>query len=225
MNGELYEADAARERLQKETGYMFKGKSDCEIVIALYQLYGTSFIKYLRGEFALCLYDSRTKTFLAARDRYGIKPLFYAQLDGSLLVAAEVKAFAPFGLKAEWDVQGLTDRGYVHDQRTIFKGVNKVSQSKRALRTQILKPTKGQARSLLYLQCLRPRRPSELLGSRISRQGKFSTHSRQGRRIPNIEGSMRSRPVPKMNSSKASVNAFWKLFASGYKLMCELAFS
>ena len=126
MNGELYEADAARERLQKRTGYAFKGRSDCEIVIALYQLHGTSFLKHLRGEFSICLYDSRTKTFLAARDRYGIKPLFYAQLDGSLLIAAEVKAFAPLGLKAEWDVQSLTERGYAHDQRTIFKGVSKV---------------------------------------------------------------------------------------------------
>lgn len=168
VNGELYEADAARERLQKDTGYIFKGKSDCEIVIALYQLHGTSFIKYLRGEFALCLYDSRTKIFLAARDRYGIKPLFYAQLDGSLFVAAEVKAFAPLGLKAEWDVQGLTDRGYAHDQRTILKGVNKVSRYMRILRTQVLMPTKCQARSLLYLQCLWPYRPSELLGSGIS---------------------------------------------------------
>ena len=126
VNGELYEADAAREQLQKDTGYEFKGKSDCEIVIALYQLHGTSFLKHLRGEFALCLYDSRTKTFLAARDRYGIKPLFYAQHDSSLLVAAEAKAFAPLGLQAEWDVQSLTSRGYAHDQRTIFKGVGKV---------------------------------------------------------------------------------------------------
>ena len=109
VNGELHEADAAREQLRKDTGYVFKGKSDCEIVIALYQLHGTSFLKYLRGEFALCLYDSRTKFFLAARDRYGIKPLFYAQHNRSLLVAAEVKAFAPLGLKAEWNVQGLAD--------------------------------------------------------------------------------------------------------------------
>lgn len=168
VNGELYEADAAREQLRNDTGYIFKGKSDCEIVIALYQLHGTSFIKHLRGEFALCLYDSRTKTLLAARDRYGVKPLFYAQLDGSLLVAAEVKAFAPLGLRAEWDVQALTDRGYAHDQRTIFNGVSKVSQSMRALCTQVLISTKGQARSLLYLQCLWPYRPSELLGFGIS---------------------------------------------------------
>ena len=168
VNGELYEADAAREQLRNDTGYIFKGKSDCEIVIALYQLHGTSFIKHLRGEFALCLYDSRTKTFLAARDRYGVKPLFYGRLDGSLLVAAEVKAFAPLGLRAEWDVQALTDRGYAHDQRTIFNGVSKVSQSMRALCTQVLISTKGQARSLLYLQCLWPYRPSELLGFGIS---------------------------------------------------------
>ena len=138
MNGELYEADAAREQLRKDTGYVFKGKSDCEIVIALYQLHGTSFLKHLRGKFALCLYDSRTKTFLAARDRYGIKPLFYAQNDGSLLVAAEVKAFAPLGLKVEWDVQSLTSRGYVHDQRTIFKGVSKVCQSSSKLPSPVL---------------------------------------------------------------------------------------
>lgn len=168
VNGELYEADAARERLQRYTSYIFKGKSHCETVIALYQLHGTSFLKYLRGEFALCLYDSRTKIFLAARDRYGIKPSFYAQLDGSLLVAAEVKAFAPLGLKAEWDVQALTDRGYAHDQRTIFKGVFKICQSTRALHTQVLIPMQGQARSLLYLQCLWLYRLSELLRSRIS---------------------------------------------------------
>ena len=174
VNGELYKADAAREQLRKDTGYVFKGKSDCEIVIALYQLHGTSFLKYLRGEFALCLYDARTKTFLAARDRYGIKPLFYAQQNGSLLVAAEVKAFAPLGLEAEWDVQGLTDRGYAHDQRTIFKGVSKVCQSTLTHYTPVLRHTKGQARVLLYLQCLWLHRSSELLGSGISRQGKFS---------------------------------------------------
>lgn len=168
VNGELYEADAAREKLQEDTGYIFKGKSDCEIVIALYQLHGTSFLKHLRGEFALCLYDSRAKTFFAARDRYGIKPLFYAQHDGSLLVAAEVKAFSPLGLKAEWDVQSLTSRGYVHDQRTIFKGVSKVCQSFSKLCSPILTHLHGQARSLLYLQCLRPCRSSELLGSGIS---------------------------------------------------------
>jgi asparagine synthase (glutamine-hydrolysing) len=140
---------------RRDTGYAFKGKSDCEIVIALYQLYGTSFLKHLRGEFALCLYDSRTKTFLAARDRYGIKPLLYAELDGALLVAAEVKAFAPLGLQAEWDVQSVMARGYSHDQRTIFKGVSKVCQVKSTLRTQVLTITRGEARLLFSLQCLR----------------------------------------------------------------------
>jgi asparagine synthase (glutamine-hydrolysing) len=174
VNGELYEADAAREQLRKDTGYVFKGKSDCEIVIALYQLHGTSFLKYLRGEFALCLYDSRTKTFLAARDRYGIKPLFYAQHNGSLLVAAEVKAFAPLGLEAEWDVQSLTERGYAHDQRSIFKGVSKVCQSVRTTCTQLLTPIQGQAGVLLYLQCFWSHRSPELLGYGVFRQGKFS---------------------------------------------------
>lgn len=72
VNGELYEADADREMLKKDTGCVFKGKSGCGIVIALYQFHGTSFLKHLRGKFASCLYDTRTKTCLAARDRYGI---------------------------------------------------------------------------------------------------------------------------------------------------------
>lgn len=126
VNGELYDHERIRQDLIEKTGYKFKGRSDCEIVIALYKYYGLSFLSHLRGEFALCLYDSRTKFFVAARDRYGIKPLFWTIVEGRLLIAAEAKAFLAFGWKPEWDVKSLLDGGWNHDQRTIFKGVNKV---------------------------------------------------------------------------------------------------
>lgn len=138
VNGELYEAETVRQKLTEESGFSFKGECDCEIVIALYELYGVSFLRHLRGEFALCLYDSRRKIFIAARDRYGIKPLFFTEANGSLLVAAEAKAFEPLGWKAEWDVESIVDRGWTHDQRTMFKGVKKVSYTYRLCLTEML---------------------------------------------------------------------------------------
>ncbi|KAI9724287.1 MAG: hypothetical protein M1828_003711 [Chrysothrix sp. TS-e1954] len=126
VNGELYDHERIREELVKTTGYKFKGRSDCEIVIALYKHYGISFLSQLRGEFALCLYDEKTKFFIAARDRYGIKPLFWTVVEGRLLIAAEAKAFLPLGWKPEWDVKSIRDAGWNFDQRTIFQGVNKV---------------------------------------------------------------------------------------------------
>jgi hypothetical protein len=140
VNGELYQDDEARQKLSEDAGWTFKGKSDCEIVIALYQIYGVSFLRHLRGEFALCLYDSWSKMFICARDRYGIKPLFFSEVNGSLIIGAEIKALGPLGLKPEWDVQSIADKGYAHDQRTVFKGVHKVSLPAHNHQTPILMP-------------------------------------------------------------------------------------
>jgi asparagine synthase (glutamine-hydrolysing) len=124
VNGELYESEKVRAGLGGL--YSFKGNSDCENVIALYLHYGVHFLSKLRGEFALCLYDARRQLFIAARDRYGVKPLFWTIQEKRLLVASEAKAFLPFGWKPEWDVRSLIEDGWLHDERTIFKGVNKV---------------------------------------------------------------------------------------------------
>jgi asparagine synthase (glutamine-hydrolysing) len=126
VNGEIYDHEALRASLQDKTDYKFKGRSDCEVVIALYKYYGMSFLSKLRGEFAICIYDARTQLFIAARDRYGIKPMFYTKVNGRLLVAAEAKAFLPLGWKPEWDVGSLMDAGWNHDVRTLFQGVGKV---------------------------------------------------------------------------------------------------
>ena len=75
----------------------------------------------------MCLYDENRQLFLAARDRYGIMPLFWSVLDGKLAVSAEAKAFLPLGWKQEWDVGSIVDGGWGNDTRTLFKGVQKVS--------------------------------------------------------------------------------------------------
>lgn len=140
VNGEFYDYDTIRAHLETTTDYHFTSRSDSEIIIALYLHYGLDFTEWLRGEFACIIYDERTQLFVAVRDRYGIKPLFWTvqeAKDGEgrktgerrLLVAAEMKAFLPLGWEPEWDVRALKDAGWNHDTRTLFKGVQKVSAS------------------------------------------------------------------------------------------------
>ncbi|KAH8714092.1 hypothetical protein GQ44DRAFT_811349 [Phaeosphaeriaceae sp. PMI808] len=122
VNGELYGYQEIREELTAK-GYRFKSKCDSEIVVYLYKEYGLSFLSNLRGEFSLCLYDSKSQLFVAASDRYAIKPIYYTIHNGNLLA----KAFLPLGWKPQWDVQSIKDVGWLCDQRTFFKGVNSIN--------------------------------------------------------------------------------------------------
>lgn len=126
VNGEIYEYDKIRAELEATSGYAFKGRSDSELVVALYKYHGQDFFRFLRGEFAFVLYDVQNQTLLAARDRYGIKPLYWTIQDGVLLIASEIKAFLPMGWKAAWDVRSILDAGWSNDHRTMFEGVHKV---------------------------------------------------------------------------------------------------
>ncbi|KAI4170669.1 MAG: hypothetical protein LQ343_004767 [Gyalolechia ehrenbergii] len=126
VNGELYDHQRIRDDMIKRSGYKFKGGSDSEIVMALYEYYGVSFLSQLRGEYALCLYDAKKQLLLAARDRSGIKPLFWTIHDGRLLLASEAKALLPFGWRPEWDVRSIADKGWLTEERTIFKGLRKI---------------------------------------------------------------------------------------------------
>lgn len=82
---------------------------------------------WLRGEFAFVLYDKRRHLLFSARDRFGIKPLYYTLSGGRLLLASEAKAFPALGWKPEWDLESIVNNGNLADDRTIFKGVFKVS--------------------------------------------------------------------------------------------------
>ncbi|GKZ19328.1 hypothetical protein AbraIFM66951_005557 [Aspergillus brasiliensis] len=124
VNGELYDYDRIKDELSGE--YDFKSKSDCEIVIALYKHYGESFLSHLRGEFALVLWDAKRQLFIAARDRYGIKSLYYTVIDGRLVVATEMKCFLSFGWSPEWNVTNIMEKGWLYGPQMYFKGVNRI---------------------------------------------------------------------------------------------------
>ncbi|KAK6371542.1 hypothetical protein LTS17_008793 [Exophiala oligosperma] len=127
VNGEIYDYDRLRADMEEKINYQFQGTSDSELVLALYKYYdGLSFLDLIRGEFSICLFDSERKLFVAVRDRYGIKPLFWTIQAGQLLVAAEMKAFLPMGWKPEWDVNSIVGGHFQIGSPTIFKKIQKL---------------------------------------------------------------------------------------------------
>jgi asparagine synthase (glutamine-hydrolysing) len=108
VNGEFYDFESIRRELEGH-GHHFHTRSDSEIALHLYEDVGTRCLQRLRGEFAFALWDERNGTLFAARDRFGIKPLYYAFYRGAFLLASEVKALAALGLPLRWDAEVLYD--------------------------------------------------------------------------------------------------------------------
>ncbi len=106
VNGEFYEYEKIRNDLIAK-GYSFRTHADSEILIALYQEHGTHCLSYLRGEFAFILWDENKKLIFAARDRFGIKPLFYTKYNGGLYLASEIKALLKLGIPAIWNEDAI----------------------------------------------------------------------------------------------------------------------
>lgn len=126
-NGEVYDF----ERIQHELGargHRLRTKSDSEIILHLYEDYGADCLRFLRGEFAFVLWDQRNQTLFAARDRFGIKPLFYSRHAGKLYLASEAKALFAAGVPCEWDEETVFQSHYapVLPHRTLFKNVFQV---------------------------------------------------------------------------------------------------
>jgi asparagine synthase (glutamine-hydrolysing) len=127
VNGEFYDY----ERYQKDLsarGHRLRTRSDSEILVHLYEELGTHALRELRGEFAFALWDERNQLLFAARDRFGIKPLYYAQLGDTLILASEIKSLLAAGVPARWDHESLfQDIHMIADgDRTMFEGVYQV---------------------------------------------------------------------------------------------------
>ncbi|MFN2376348.1 MAG: asparagine synthase (glutamine-hydrolyzing) [Candidatus Binatia bacterium] len=128
VNGEFYDF----ERIQKDLegrGHRLRSRSDSEILLHLYEDFGAGCFEHLRGEFAFVLWDARTRTLVAGRDRFGIKPLAYAEHDGRLFLASEAKALFAAGVPARWDTESFFDANSLivpHQDRTLFAGVRQV---------------------------------------------------------------------------------------------------
>jgi asparagine synthase (glutamine-hydrolysing) len=128
-NGEIYNFRELREQLQAH-GHTLHTQSDIEVLVHAYEQWGVDFLGRLRGMFALALWDGRTRTLLAARDRAGEKPLYWTRTSRGLLLASEVKALLVRPeVSRELDLEAVDQfltYEYVIAPRTILRHVQKL---------------------------------------------------------------------------------------------------
>src|SRR5262249_9450508 len=128
VNGEFYDHDRLRAEL-RQLGHRFRTGGDSEIAVHLYEQYGIAFLDHLRGEFALVLWDGHRRRLLAARDRFGIKPLCFHQAGLRLTIASEAKALFALGVAPGWDEEAIfqiASMQYPLPEQTLFAGVRQL---------------------------------------------------------------------------------------------------
>jgi asparagine synthase (glutamine-hydrolysing) len=129
-NGEIYNYKALRKALVKK-GHRFRTKSDTEVLVHLYEEYGESFVQHLIGMFAFAIWDAERKSLFMARDRYGQKPLYYAERNGQLIFSSSLQALVLYpGVEKRIDKEALSQYlayEYIPAPYAIYKGVRKIS--------------------------------------------------------------------------------------------------
>ena len=144
-NGEFYGFEAIRRSLE-ERGHRFRTHSDSEIALHLYEDMGTRCVERLRGQFAFVIWDEDTGTLFAARDRFGLKPLFYHESNGVLYWASEAKALLAAGVPRGWDTRAVYRvlHACPDEERSLFADVFQVPPG------HILVSTPGSTRLTCY---------------------------------------------------------------------------
>ncbi len=126
-NGEVYNYLELRQQLSDR--WSFRGTSDTETILAAFERYGTDCITHLRGMFSFAIWDEKNRKLFAARDRFGIKPFYYAQINDVLYFASEPKAILPFLPEIETEPAALAQYltfQYSIDDLTLFKGIRQL---------------------------------------------------------------------------------------------------
>jgi asparagine synthase (glutamine-hydrolysing) len=135
-NGEIYNHADHRPGLEAR-GHRFRSQCDSEVILHLYEEYGADCVHHLRGMFAFALWDSRRRRLLLARDRIGVKPLYFAALPGTLLFGSEIKALfghPALGPRLNEDALSLyLTFAAVPAPRTLFEGVEKLPPGHRLI--------------------------------------------------------------------------------------------
>jgi asparagine synthase (glutamine-hydrolysing) len=125
-NGEIYNFIELRKELG---GADFRTTSDTEVILRAYEKWGERCVEKLRGMFAFALWDAAKGKLFVARDRFGIKPLYYATVGGTFYFASEIKALLPFLPKVEADRDGLHDYfcfQFCLGSKTMYSGVRQL---------------------------------------------------------------------------------------------------
>lgn len=129
FNGEIYNYQDLRVDLI-EKGHKFRTKTDSEVIIHSYEEYGTDMLNNFRGMFSFVIWDQKAKRLFAARDFFGIKPLYYAQMNGTLMFGSEIKSFLEHpAFDKEMNMETLEHYltfQYSPTTETFFKGVYKL---------------------------------------------------------------------------------------------------
>lgn len=122
-NGEIYNYIELREALGKKN---FKTNSDTEVILKAYERWGPGCVERLRGMFAFALWDEARQKLFIARDRFGIKPLYYTIQDGCFYFASEIKTLLPFVRNVQTNLDGLRDYltfQFCLGEKTLFEGI------------------------------------------------------------------------------------------------------
>jgi asparagine synthase (glutamine-hydrolysing) len=134
FNGEIYNHETLRGVLERE-GHVFRSRSDSEVIVHAYEQWGDGCVSHLRGIFAFGLWDEGRRRLLLARDRLGVKPLYYAAAAGRIAFASQPRALVEDPrFERRLDPSALRDYlayGYVPFDRAIFRGMRKLPAAHR----------------------------------------------------------------------------------------------
>jgi len=129
FNGEIYNHAALRETLIA-AGHTYRTKSDTETIVHLYEQYGKDSVKHLRGMFAFAIWDRKRKALFIARDRLGIKPLYYTKTANEFLFGSEIKVLLEHpDTRPELNRAALPEYlafGYLSGEETLYRGIRKL---------------------------------------------------------------------------------------------------
>lgn len=161
-NGEVYNFRELRAELETK-GYRFRSRSDTEVVLKAYEEWGEKCVDRFNGMFAFALYDARRQELVLARDRYGMKPLYYMRLGRAFLFASEVKAIlAHPDVRAAMDLEALleyfTFQNFFTD-RTLFAGI-RLLPAGCLLRVSVRTPHVGDVQRYWDYEFVEPEHPA-----------------------------------------------------------------
>jgi asparagine synthase (glutamine-hydrolysing) len=182
-NGEVYNHEALRAELEAK-GHVYRSHADTETIVHLFEEEGPRCVERLQGMFAFAIWDSRKRELFLARDRLGVKPLYFAQLPGGLIFGSEIKAL----LEHPALTPDLDEEAFFHyltfvstpAPLTMFKGVSKLAPAER-----MLVRANGKTSREIYW--------SPLSGDAAAQVGSMSEAEMQERLLELLRGSVRKR--------------------------------
>src|SRR5437763_121627 len=128
FNGEIYNHAELRPKLEAQ-GHRYRTHSDTETIIHLYEQYGRDCVRHMRGMFAFAIWDAKKKRLFIARDRLGIKPLYYRLTSESLVFGSEIKVVLAAGARPEFRRGALPEYlafGFISGAETFYDGISEL---------------------------------------------------------------------------------------------------